>query len=426
MRAALQWSYGLLEPQAATLFRRMGVFVGAATLERIERVCEQDDDVLEGLAGLVELSLIRRAGNGRFGMPAALRAFARERLEASGELQALRARHACAVADDLWPAALRQWLVPVAVTEAAVAGDSHELPGLLQWTAENDLELFARILGAAWLSLVQRGALQEWDAPLHRAIAADLPDPLVRAVLHGVVATMAFWHHGTDVIDLSAALTAAAEAGDRTLGASIIASQVCFLAQWSLDDAWHEQTAATIRGFAEDPDPDIRGLAREMEGHAHFAAGRFEAAAIAFEAADPTTRIGSVGLYMAGDAWLGANLHEAALVAYGRGASAARDRGALSDLTFQAEGVAAALAGIGQHEAAHRALGAADVINPRQGPLRDEIPSWGEEVKRLMDPARAALGDRLAEAAYAEGRRLRLDAAIDAILTAADTSVVAA
>jgi hypothetical protein len=69
-------------PEAATLFRRLGVFVGDATLERIEEVCgEHGADVLEALAGLVELSLLRRRGDGRFGMPNTLRAYSRELLE---------------------------------------------------------------------------------------------------------------------------------------------------------------------------------------------------------------------------------------------------------------------------------------------------------------------------------------------------------
>ena len=76
LRATLEWTYGLLDPEAATLFRRLGVFVGDATLERIEQVCGEDGaDVLEALAGLVELSLVRRRGDGRFGMPNTLRAY---------------------------------------------------------------------------------------------------------------------------------------------------------------------------------------------------------------------------------------------------------------------------------------------------------------------------------------------------------------
>src|SRR4029078_11067670 len=96
------------DPEAATLFRRLGVFVGDATLERIEQVCGEDGaDILEALGGLVRLSLLRRRADGRFGMPNTLRAYSRELLEESGELAALRGRHARVVAAELWPLAPR-------------------------------------------------------------------------------------------------------------------------------------------------------------------------------------------------------------------------------------------------------------------------------------------------------------------------------
>ena len=84
LRAAMQWSYGLLDPQAAGLFRRIGHFASEATLERIEHVCgEGIDDVLESLAQLVDLSLVRRTRDGRFEVASALRTYSRELLDAS-------------------------------------------------------------------------------------------------------------------------------------------------------------------------------------------------------------------------------------------------------------------------------------------------------------------------------------------------------
>jgi predicted ATPase len=39
LRATMQWSHGLLDPQADAVFRRLGHFAGERTLERIEQVC---------------------------------------------------------------------------------------------------------------------------------------------------------------------------------------------------------------------------------------------------------------------------------------------------------------------------------------------------------------------------------------------------
>jgi predicted ATPase/class 3 adenylate cyclase len=95
LRAAMQWSYGLLDPQAATVFRRIGHFAGEATLERIEQVCgEGIDDVLESVAQLVETSLLRRTRGGRFELASMLRTYSRELLEESGERDTLDRRHA--------------------------------------------------------------------------------------------------------------------------------------------------------------------------------------------------------------------------------------------------------------------------------------------------------------------------------------------
>lgn len=103
MRAALAWSYELLTPVEQALFRRLAVFVGGWTLSAAEAVCQAAGaltlDVLEGLASLLDKSLIRveQTGEGetRFRMLYVLREFALEQLAATGDLIATReARHA--------------------------------------------------------------------------------------------------------------------------------------------------------------------------------------------------------------------------------------------------------------------------------------------------------------------------------------------
>lgn len=90
LRATIEWSHDLLSPDERTLFARLAVFRGGCTLEAAEQICDADLDTLQGL---VDKSLVRRRGE-RFSMLETIREFAAERLEASGEADALRTRHA--------------------------------------------------------------------------------------------------------------------------------------------------------------------------------------------------------------------------------------------------------------------------------------------------------------------------------------------
>ncbi len=102
MRATIAWSHDLLIPAEQTLFRRLAVFAGGFSLEAAEAVTpgagDPDCDVLEGVASLVDQSLlVRREGPGgehRFGMLETIREFGLEQLEASGEADAVHRAHA--------------------------------------------------------------------------------------------------------------------------------------------------------------------------------------------------------------------------------------------------------------------------------------------------------------------------------------------
>jgi non-specific serine/threonine protein kinase len=124
LRHTIEWSHNLLRPAEQTLLGRLGVFVGGWTLEAAEAVAagsgpglvgprparpegepgtgSGDLPVLEGLAGLVDMSLVRQVEvpssdggpEARFEMLETVREFALERLEAGGEGEAVRGRHA--------------------------------------------------------------------------------------------------------------------------------------------------------------------------------------------------------------------------------------------------------------------------------------------------------------------------------------------
>ncbi len=98
MRNAIAWSYDLLDDGQQTLFRRLAVFSGGWTLDAADAVCQPDENVLEAMESLIASSLVRRivqpAGEVRFMMLEPIRQFALEQLVASGEMDAVRSRHA--------------------------------------------------------------------------------------------------------------------------------------------------------------------------------------------------------------------------------------------------------------------------------------------------------------------------------------------
>src|SRR5919199_480705 len=101
LRRTIDWSYNLLDAGEQQLFRRLGVFVGGATLEAVEAVSRADsdgaEDVLGGLQALVDQSLLQVAdepeGAPRFTMLETIREYALEQLQASGEEERIQQQH---------------------------------------------------------------------------------------------------------------------------------------------------------------------------------------------------------------------------------------------------------------------------------------------------------------------------------------------
>jgi predicted ATPase len=108
LRATIEWSYELLEPEERTLLAALSVFRGGWTLEAAEQVAGADVELMQSL---VDKSLVRRWESGRFGMLETIREFAAELLDASGEADGIRRRHAAFLDDlaesaNLWPEAM--------------------------------------------------------------------------------------------------------------------------------------------------------------------------------------------------------------------------------------------------------------------------------------------------------------------------------
>ncbi|WP_394790590.1 ATP-binding protein [Rhodoferax sp.] len=107
LRAALEWSFGLLDATEQTVFRRLGVFVGGFSLEMAQQVVADADldawAVVDVLGSLVDRSLVLADGGTdghetpRYRLLDTPRSYALEQLAAASEEPVLRQRHALAM-----------------------------------------------------------------------------------------------------------------------------------------------------------------------------------------------------------------------------------------------------------------------------------------------------------------------------------------
>lgn len=103
LRDAIAWSHDLLDDTQRMVFRRLAVFAGGCTLESAAAICESEGldgerRILDVLTSLIDKQLVRHTvepgGRSRYRMLETIRAFAHERLVASGEIEQVRGRHA--------------------------------------------------------------------------------------------------------------------------------------------------------------------------------------------------------------------------------------------------------------------------------------------------------------------------------------------
>ncbi len=183
LRRAIDWSYDLLDEGEQALLRRLGVFVGGWTLEAVEPVCNATGDVgvggLEGSAALVDRSLVQHGqgsdGGSRFTLLETIREYALDRLEASGESDALRRQHAEyflglaeAAEPQLWASDQLRWL-------NRLEHEHDNLRAALAWAIEHDAAVALRIAGALASFWDTRGYHSEGRRWLERALTRTAP-----------------------------------------------------------------------------------------------------------------------------------------------------------------------------------------------------------------------------------------------------------
>jgi predicted ATPase/DNA-binding CsgD family transcriptional regulator len=189
LRAAIEWSFHLLDERDQVLFGHLAVFAGGWTLAAAEAIAGTES-VLEGLRSLLDKNLVQRVpssadGEPRFRMLETIRAFALEQLNQSGVGEQLRDRHAayyCALAEQGRPELIgphaRPWLDRFEM-------EHDNLRAALRWSeltcqSELQLRLAANVWEFRWLPahlseglLSLKGALEngQLGSNIHHATA---------------------------------------------------------------------------------------------------------------------------------------------------------------------------------------------------------------------------------------------------------------
>ena len=191
--ATLDWSFRLLKPLEQRLFTRLAVFAGGCDLSAAQCVCASGNgdsadigtsDVLDLLGELVDKSLVLSSeehGHTRFQLHEPVRQFAEQRLEATGEADVVRARHAAyflSMAETAQSELLKgdqvDWY-------ARIERDLDNVRAVLEWsrTAADRLEAGLCLAGALWRFWDWRGHFNEGRAWLGQLLGQAPATPSV-------------------------------------------------------------------------------------------------------------------------------------------------------------------------------------------------------------------------------------------------------
>jgi predicted ATPase/DNA-binding SARP family transcriptional activator len=171
MRSLFDTSWGLLSDEAQVVFMRLSIFRGGFAAAEAQAVAGA---TIGELRALVEKSLLRAAGRGRFTLHELLRQYAAEKLAAAGEAEATARRHfeaylalAEAVEPQLFGSEQPTWL-------ERLEQEWDNLRAALMWGSggDRDRDAFVRlILALSWFW--RRSAFHEARQWLERALALE-------------------------------------------------------------------------------------------------------------------------------------------------------------------------------------------------------------------------------------------------------------
>jgi predicted ATPase len=193
LRAAVDWSYDLLDPAEQRAFARLSVFAGGFTLDAAEAVIAVDPseplDVLDTLSGLVAKSmvLIDEHATVPYQLLETIREYAGERIEELSQPERVRHRHADYYVELAEQAAPHIVGRGDSIWSARLAAEHDNLHAALAWTRDHDPAKLTRLANGLAQFWFRRRHLQEGLGWIKAALDLDtqLSAP-VRADLAGI------------------------------------------------------------------------------------------------------------------------------------------------------------------------------------------------------------------------------------------------
>jgi non-specific serine/threonine protein kinase len=184
MRATIDWSHDLLGEQEQILLRRLSVFACSWTLHVAEQVCSGDgiepSAVLDLLAQLVDKSMVlvdTHEAVARYRYLEPIRQYALERLEASGEADTYRERHANAFLQMAQECEAVDFGPDEIASLDRLEADHDNLRAALRWAlAHNQADALLRASAALFRFWERRGYFQEGCSWLEAALGNAVDD----------------------------------------------------------------------------------------------------------------------------------------------------------------------------------------------------------------------------------------------------------
>jgi tetratricopeptide (TPR) repeat protein len=427
VRGTISWSYYLLNKEEQSLLNRLAVFTGGFTLEAAEAMCGVGSDVemevLDGVSSLVDKSLLVQKdqpdGNSRFRMLEIVKEYSLERLEESGEAEAVRERHAGfflilaeAAEPEFLAARQTEWLI-------RLEEEHDNLRSALRWSIEHAPETALRLAGAIWRLWDRHGHLTEgsrWLGAVLEKTSQTASPARVKALLG---AGQMAWQLG----DLEAArafveesLRVGRETGDQLLIARAcngLGAVAMMQGDLAAARSLFEECLVVSR---EAGDKRMTAVALSNLGNVADEQGDSAAARPLCEEALALAR-------QAGNKYmLTTNLHNLGSIAFHERdfmnshryhvecLTLAQELGDKRMITLSLNGFAALAAKSGAWEKSARLSGAAEAVRESLG--YEPTPGSRNFRDQLLKEARAALGEQAFSQAIAEGRTLRVEEAV--------------